>query len=142
MDFSAPVSSVMSSNLKTAGPEDEITLLDTLFKHHRIHHVPVVEGQKIVGIVSKSDFLYFIRGFTNNDVDRFIETARMRAFKVQEIMVRNVETIRSDETVKKAITILAENRFRCLPVIDAEENLVGIITTHDIIDLVKEEASK
>lgn len=128
----------MSTDLKVAEPTDGITVLNDLFAKHRIHHIPVVKGKMVVGIVSKSDFLYFMRGYTNNDIDRFVEAARLRAFKVEEIMVKNVETISADAPIRQAVGILAENRFRCLPVVDENGELVGILTTHDIIDLLLE----
>lgn len=136
MDLQAPVTKIMSTNLRTAGPNDPVLVIDEIFKKNRIHHVPVTEDGKVVGIISKSDFLYLLRGFTQNAVDSFRETAKLRAFKVHEIMEKHVETIGDDTTIKKVVEILAENRFRCLPVVDSEQNLIGIVTTHDIIDMV------
>lgn len=131
----------MSTDLKTAGPDDPVAVLDEIFKKYRIHHVPVIEEEgAVIGIVSKSDFLFLLRGFTVHETDRFREEAKLRAFKVKEIMVKQVETIEDTEPVKKAVEILAQNRFRCLPVINAGKKIVGIVTTHDIIDLVNESA--
>lgn len=127
----------MSTDLKLARPDDPVSVLDEIFRKYRIHHVPVTaEEGAVLGIVSKSDFLYLLRGFTVHQSDRFREAAKLRAFKVKEIMVEQVETIDSEAPIKKAVAILAQNRFRCLPVIDKEDKIVGIITTHDIIDLV------
>jgi len=137
MNLQAPVSKIMTTPIHTASPDDPVLVIDEIFKKNRIHHVPVTEDSKVIGIISKSDFLYLLRGFTQNAVDRFRETAKLRAFKVHEIMETDVVTIHDDQSVKKAVEILAENRFRCLPVVDGENNLVGIITTHDIIDMVK-----
>ena len=141
MNLQAPVSTIMSTDLKIAGPDDPVAVLDELFKKHRIHHVPVTDEEgAVVGIVSKSEFLYLLRGFTVHEMDRFREEAKLRAFKVKEIMVKQVETIGEDEPIKKAVELLAQNRFRCLPVINADKKIVGIVTTHDIIDLVNESA--
>ena len=135
MDLQASVAKIMTTPLHTAGPNDPVLVLDEIFRENRIHHVPVVEEGNVVGIISKSDFLYLLRGFTQNSVDRFRETAKLRAFKVHEIMQDEVVTIEQDATIQKAVAILAENRFRCLPVTDGK-TLVGIVTTHDIIDMV------
>ncbi len=137
MDLQQPVSTIMSTDLKTVHPNDNIALVDELFKKNRIHHLPVIgEDDEIVGIISKSDFLYLIRGFTQNEVDRFREAAMRRAFKVHEIMADHVETILENEPIKKAVSVLAENRFRALPVINRTGKLVGIVTTHDLIDML------
>jgi CBS domain-containing protein len=141
MDYNAAVTSIMTKEPRTVLPDSPATELDTLFKEHRIHHVPVVDGEnKVVGIVGKSDFLYLLRGYTVHESDRFREMAKLRAFKVKEIMYKEVETLQHDQPVKEAIRLLSENRYRALPIVDQDGVLVGIITTHDIIDLVHEEA--
>ncbi len=140
MDLSAPVSTIMSTDLKCVAPTDPVARIDELFKEYRIHHVPVVsKDNNILGVISKSDFLFLLRGFTDNDTDRFRKQAMLRAFKVAEIMTKEVTTIHVDDTIKKAVEILAENRFRSLPVIDDEGVIRGIVTTHDIVDLVNRE---
>lgn len=140
MDLSAPVSTIMSTDLKCVAPTDPVARIDELFKEYRIHHVPVVSKENnILGVISKSDFLFLLRGFTDNDTDRFRKQAMLRAFKVAEIMTKEVTTIHVDDTIKKAVEILAENRFRSLPVIDDEGVIRGIVTTHDIVDLVNRE---
>lgn len=140
MDLSAPVSTIMSTDLKCVAPTDPVARIDELFKEYRIHHVPVISKENnVLGVISKSDFLFLLRGFTDNDTDRFRKQAMLRAFKVAEIMTKEVTTIHVDDTIKKAVEILAENRFRSLPVVDDEGVIRGIVTTHDIVDLVNRE---
>jgi acetoin utilization protein AcuB len=139
MDLSAPVSTIMSTNLKTVEPEDPVSKVDQIFQEHRIHHIPVVnQGNHVIGVISKSDFLYLLRGFTENEMDRFRQQAMLRAFKSHEIMTKDPVTIQTTETIKKAVSLLAENRFRALPVVDENDLLKGIITTHDIVDMVNQ----
>lgn len=141
MDYNAAVASIMTKEPRTVFPDSPATELDTLFKEYRIHHVPVVdEDRKVVGIVGKSDFLYLLRGYTVHESDRFREIAKLRAFKVEEIMYKEVETLQQDQPVKEAVRLLSENRYRALPIVDSNGVLTGILTTHDIIDLVHEEA--
>lgn len=129
----------MATDLKTAGPDDATTVLDEIFRQNRIHHVPVInEERRVVGMISKSDFLYLLRGYTVHETDRFREAAKLRGFKIKEIMHGEVVTIKEDAPIRQAVAILAENRFRALPVVNSEQELVGIVTTHDIIDMVNE----
>jgi len=136
VDLQQPISNIMATDIKQVDPDDETTVLKNLFEQYRIHHVPVTTDGKVVGIISKSDFLFLLRGFTENDMDRFRESAKLRAYRVSEIMHKEVTTIRTTDSVQKAVTLLAENRFRALPVVDEDELLRGIVTTHDIIDLL------
>lgn len=137
MDLNAPISTIMSSELKTVLPDSPATEIDTLFKENRIHHIPVLdEKRKVVGIVGKSDFLYLLRGYTSHETDRFRELAKLRAFKAMEIMKEEVETLRDTDPIKEAVRLLSENRYQALPVLDGEGSICGIVTTHDILDLV------
>lgn len=141
MDYNAAVASIMTKEPKTVLADSAATELDTLFKENRIHHVPVVdENQKVVGIVGKSDFLYLLRGYTVHESDRFREAAKLRAFKAEEIMYKDVETLQDNKPIKEAIRLLSENRYQALPIVDENDALTGILTTHDVIDLVHEEA--
>lgn len=139
MDLSTPVSQLMSTDLKCLTPDDPVSEVDRIFQEHRIHHIPVINSEKaVVGVISKSDFLYLLRGFTEDKTDRFRKKAMLRAFKVTEIMTEKPVTMTVDEPIKKAVSLLAENRFRAIPVIDEEGIIAGIVTTHDIIDMVNE----
>jgi len=141
MDLKAPVSTIMTPQPMCVHPDDPIAKIDELFRTHRIHHVPVIDEEKhVVGIISKSDFLYLLRGFTENETDRFRREAMLRAFKAWEIMHGEVETIREETPIKNAVSLLSQNRYRCLPVLNVQEELVGIVPTHDIIDMVNREA--
>lgn len=141
MDLNAPISSIMSTELKVVNPDSPATEIDTLFKENRIHHIPVLdEERKVVGIVGKSDFLYLLRGYTSHETDRFRETAKLRAFKAMEIMHDEVETVVETAPVKEAVRLLAENRYQALPVVDTAGRISGIVTTHDILDMVNKAA--
>ncbi len=140
MDFSIGITSIMSTDLQTASASDPVAHLDEIFKEHRIHHVPVIdEESELVGVVSKSDFLYLLKGFTDNKVDTFIRAAKLRSFKVGEIMEDEVESIPSTSTVRDAVAKLAENRYRCLPIVDANKKLIGIVTPNDILKYIDEQ---
>lgn len=137
MNLEAPISSIMSTDLKVAGPDDKVKILNDYFNQFKIHHVPVVEDGQVIGIISKSDFLFLLRGFTVSEIDRFTEATKLNAFLVKEIMVQEVVTIVDTEPIRKAVDLLSENRFRSLPVVDKDGALVGMVTTHDIIDMIK-----
>jgi len=124
----------MSTDLKTAKPTDAVAVVDNYFKENRIHHVPVVnEDEEVVGVVSKSDFLYLLRGFTENDVDVFVREAKLRSFKVHEIMAKEIEVLAETADVRSAVSLLAQNRFRSIPVVDKNNKLVGLVTPVDIL---------
>ena len=132
MNILAPVRSIMSSKLLTVNPKDKLVGVKEIFDNHNIHHIPVVRYKEIVGLISKTDFLHFLRGFNSNSEDRFINEARLRAYCAEDIMTDHLATIGPDERINVALEIFKENLFHALPVVDGEE-LVGMLTTLDII---------
>ena len=140
MDLQAAISSIMSTDLKTAKASDPVAVVNEYFNEFRIHHVPVIdEENEVVGIISKSDFLYLLRGYTVSDVDTYLREAKLRSFKVEEIMSKDVVTLSASGSIKDAVGILSENRFRCLPILDDNNHLVGIVTPNDILHFINQE---
>lgn len=133
MNVLAPVKSIMTTKLHTVSTGDKLTMVKEIFDQHRIHHLPVVRYKELVGIISKSDFLHFLRGFNRNEEDNFVNEARMRAYKVDDIMTTGIAKLSPDDRINVALEIFLENRFHAIPVINDEGELEGMLTTFDII---------
>ena len=58
--------------------------------------------------------------------------------RIQDLMSRHVVSIGTDDTVHEAIQLMVENRVSAVPVVDHRENVVGIISTSDLIQLTHE----
>ena len=98
-----------------------------------MHHIPVVEDKKVVGIISKQDYLYFMRGSSKSVEDRFFNEARLRAYRAGDIMTPKIARLDESDRLNVAVEIFRLNRFHALPVTNQNDELVGIVTTHDII---------
>lgn len=132
MNLFAPISSIMSSHLYTVSPEDTLATVKEIFDNHRIHHIPVVHIRKIVGIISKMDFVHFMGGMSHFEDDRFINNSRLEHTKAKEIMTSALGKVEPEDRINVAIEVFNTNQFHALPVVKDEE-LVGIVTTFDII---------
>ncbi len=132
MNVLAPVSSIMSKRLYTVSPDDSLEVVKELFDEHPIHHIPVVRYKQIIGIVSKTDFLHFLHGFKGNDMDKFLDQTRLRAWKAEEIMTKGLAKIDSQEPIRTVLDVFLVNRFHAIPIVD-EGELVGIVTTFDVM---------
>lgn len=139
MNVLAPVKSIMTTELITVNPEDKLTVIKELFDSHNIHHIPVVRYKKLVGLVSKTDFNYFMRGFNRNEEDRFVNEARLRAYKAEDIMTTGLAKLNPEDRINVALEIFLVNRFHAIPVVHEDSELVGIVTTFDIIKEVASE---
>ncbi|MCB0586450.1 MAG: CBS domain-containing protein [Phaeodactylibacter sp.] len=140
MNVLAPVKTLMTTNLITVNPGDKLIRIKEIFEKNNIHHIPVVSYKQIVGMISKTDFVYFMRGFSRNEEDRFVNEARLRAYKAEDIMTKGLAKLNPNQRINVALEIFLENRFHAIPVIEEETGeLAGIVTTFDVIKVLSRE---
>lgn len=137
MNVFAPVSTIMVTDLVTINPEATLREVKEIFDSHSFHHIPVVNFRKIVGIVSRTDFDRFVGGLKRNNesLDALDNT------HVEEIMTKGLGKLEPDDRINVALEIFSKNWFHVLPVVQNDE-LVGIVTTQDIIRALLNEKPK
>lgn len=118
----------MTTNPVTVTAEDSVANAKDLLQSHGIHHLPVVEDGILVGILSSSDFLklHVLR-------DR---TQALAAITVSQIMEAEPVTLDVFADLVDVATKLSEGGFHALPVVEADNVLVGIVTSSDLINHV------
>ena len=128
------VGQIMSTPVITVGPDDTMKRVQDIFRMNNIHHIPVVLDGKVAGIVSKSDYLRLLHGFTLFKTEKSAEynDAIMRSLLVGEVMTKQVATLSPEDTVEMAAGFFRQNLFHALPVV-SKGLLVGIVTTFDLI---------
>ncbi len=130
------VSQLMTREVFTLHPKDPMSKARELFEAHLFHHLPVVEEDQVVGIISKSDYAKLLHGFTLFQT-RSSETyneAVFRSILVGEVMSSPVITLNPDDTLELAARIFRENLFHALPVVDKRSRLLGMLTPYDLLE--------
>lgn len=116
---------IMTRNVKTAAPGESADDAYRRMRLHRIRHLVVMDGKRVVGILSERD-LGGSRG------------APVRAGRiVEELMARDVATATPETTIRQTANMLRGRTIGCLPVME-DSKLVGIVTVTDLLDLVAE----
>lgn len=138
MDFTAPISKFMTHKLVTVTPSDRMTHVKEIFDTQRIHHLPVVRYTTLVGMISKTDLMHFMRGMETTPYDQLVEKSRLHNYTAEDIMTKGIATLSSDERVNVALQLFSENLFHAIPIVDNDE-LVGMLTTFDIIKALVDE---
>lgn len=123
----------MTSDLKTVGPNDNLAKVEEIFKTKRIHHLPVTEQGKLIGLISKSDYLFFKRGFNHNNAEEKWDEVRLKSHKANEIMTRGIAKLEVTDRINVALEVFKENLFHAIPIVTEDGILKGIVTTYDII---------
>jgi acetoin utilization protein AcuB len=142
MNVLTPVSKIMTRHLEIVLPSDPLSKVKELFDTHRFHHVPVVDYKKIVGIISRSDFQAYYSTLDKHFESRFINDILLKHHKAEEIMSTKLAKVNPDDRMNVVVEIFKDNIIHALPVVNDDDELVGIITTHDLIQqLAKEKIS-
>lgn len=131
MKSQVPVSTIMTKDVIKLKLNDELTKAEGLFKKHKIRHIPVVDGTKVIGMLSYSDLLRISFADAVFE-DEEIDTVVYDMFDIHQVMTKNIVVVGKETTIKQAAEILAEREFHALPVVD-DGHLVGIVTTTDMI---------
>lgn len=132
MKQKVPISTIMTQDVVKLNLEDNLTKAESLFKKHHIRHIPVVNGNKIIGMLSYTDLLRISFADALEDDEVNVDTTVYNMFTVEQVMAKNLVTISPETTIKEAAEILATREFHALPVC-AGKLLVGIVTTTDLI---------
>ncbi|MEM4301444.1 MAG: CBS domain-containing protein [Candidatus Caldarchaeum sp.] len=119
------VSEIMSRRLVTAKGGEKLSDIAEKMIQYKVSSVVVVSDGKVVGIVTEKDFVKFFALRVDYDS------------KISEYMTRDVIVVREDASLNEAKNIMVSNNIRHLPVVDRDNNLVGMITVRDIVESVE-----
>jgi acetoin utilization protein AcuB len=124
------VGSRMTTPVYTVTAGDTIAGALRLARTQRIRHVPVVDGDRLVGLVTERDLRHAAPPIDDASGEEIRETIHSK--KVGDVMVTTVITATTVTPVEAAAKLLYENRIGCLPVTEGDR-LVGILTESDLL---------
>ncbi|MGE0172877.1 MAG: IMP dehydrogenase [Oligoflexales bacterium] len=105
----------------TVQPEDTLAAVNQMIKQHAFSGFPVVDGGRLVGILTRRDFQF------EKDLSR----------KVKEVMTKEVVFVEKGSSVEQVVDKLKQHRIEKLPVVDSQKRLVGMFTLKDILKAEK-----
>ena len=125
-----PVNRIMNTPVLTIAPSDSLEEALRLFTSYPVHHLPVVEEQRVVGMLSSADVAklkFFLPPGTARGA------LLKERWQVRKIMRSPPLTVAEHESAQHAAEIMATNGIHALPVVDSKAHLIGIVTTTDMM---------
>ena len=119
LSYDLKIREVMTAALKTASPDMPLSRVLDLLRLNRISGLPVVENDRLVGVLSLEDI---VRALQKNDLSAL----------TGQYMTREVVTVASYDSIVKAMRTFTEKGLGRLPVVDEDNKIVGMITKGDI----------
>ena len=126
------VGELMSSNLLTLRDDASVGRAQAEMKLGRIRHMPVLDGDRLVGVVSQRDLL---AASLSKALDFEAKERRvfLKSVAVEEAMTRDPVTVSPGTTAGDAARLLVRRKIGCLPVVDAKGATVGLVTETDLL---------
>ena len=125
LTYELKVKQVMRKKVTTIKPDSTMNDVRRILRNNKISGIPVVDGDRLVGIVTIEDFVIYLLEFECKGMDE----------KVKNRMTKNVVTVYSDEPIVQVVGKFEKTGYGRFPVVDRDnKKLVGIITKGDIIE--------
>lgn len=110
------------------------SLLDAVltFRRTTFRHLPVVDGDRVVGIISERDVQRLSPSLLRNISEQEYNAVLQNTI-LERVMTRNPLTVSPEAQLREAAAILRDQKVGCLPVV-RDGKLIGIITVIDMLD--------
>lgn len=122
------IEAIMSTDLITLPPTANLAEARKLMQSNRIHHLPIVEDQEIVGLITLTNVLAATDSFLRDDAHRM----HAQDICVKDVMVTDLATVDQHASLRQAALFLEKHKIGCLPVV-SNGKLSGIITDTDFV---------
>jgi CBS domain-containing membrane protein len=127
------VRDLMSSRVVTLFAEQTLPLAEEIMAYKHVRHLPVVDDAgQLLGLVSHRDLLR-AQISSLSGLSEPQKRARVEDVRVRQIMTRDVWTVSPETLASVAGRTLLDHKFGCLPVVDADHRLIGIVTERDFL---------
>jgi len=128
------VRDIMGKNVVRISVSERLSTVEDIMTLGHVRHMPVVQGGKLVGVVSERDLLRASLSVLSEHLG-----AERRAFlhvvEIARVMSAPPIVIGPDATIDEAALVMAEKKIGCLPVVDGD-HLLGMVTETDVLRAV------
>lgn len=126
------VADIMTRNVKTIGPETKLQEVSKIFRSVRFRHLLVEDGGLLIGIISDRDMLANLSPFTGKDNEDEYDRAQLE-LPAKQLMSTAMITVDCETLIDSASILLIEQNISCLPVVNHDNSIAGILSWKDIL---------
>jgi len=126
---------IMTSPALVVSPDTTLPTANALMKDHGVRHLPVVENNRLVGIISWGDLREASTTAAIN-ADSYELNFMLSRLTVGDLMSRKVFTITPDALIVHAAELMTEHKIAGLPVVAPDGSVIGIVTESDLLNLL------
>jgi acetoin utilization protein AcuB len=116
-----PIATYMVREVHTIGPKQALSRAHEMMRQHRIRHLPVLDGGKLIGIVSTGD-LHLLETLRDVDPDEVL---------IEDAMTPDPWTVSPDTPLDIVVRTMGETKYGSTVIVDDAMRVIGIFTTTD-----------
>ena len=116
------VPAIMTTDVITLGPDNTLGEAREILLHRRIHHLPIVEDKKLVGMVTSWDIFKL-----GKSVEEYA------SMKIRQVMTTRLATLDPGQHIGAVAEALIEHLFHAVPIVNDQRELLGIVTMTDVL---------
>jgi CBS domain-containing protein len=133
------IKNLMTKNIVSVNLSDLFSVAKQKMESLSVHHLPVLEGKKLKGMISRIDILNYSDSKAYGIDEREESSVLDHTLTIEKIMTSNVTVLSENDTVRTAVEILTTSSFNSLPIVNSEHELVGLITSKDLLGYLLEQ---
>jgi len=132
MEKNVPITEIVSKSKVTVTTRDRISSVYQLMKKLQLKHIPVMNADKVVGIISRRDILQLGFGY-EYDGHEDVELGMFDMLQADQVMVRNPAWVSPESTLEEVVGLLTRAGVLALPVVDGNRNVIGTVDINDVL---------
>ena len=130
------VRAIMTGSPVTLQKDNKLSFAEEVMTGGRIRHVPILDGERLVGLLSQADLLHsaFIKALHLRPSE---QREFLNSLKIEDVMSKHVVSVPADTSIRAAARLMAEKKLGCLPIVEGQR-LVGLVTKGDMLRCLAE----
>jgi acetoin utilization protein AcuB len=133
--YDMSVQDIMTRSVISVGVQDTLATVREIFANAGFHHLLVVEGEELIGVVSDRDLLRAVSPNVGTPFETPEDTLTLEK-RVYQIMSTDLIVLTEDACVGDAVNTFNNHVISCIPVVDRQQRPVGIISWRDILRIL------
>ncbi len=126
------IKKILSTDVLSVHENQNLSDVARIFRENHLHHVPVLKGNKPIGIISTHDLFKLIFNVDSTD-ERMLDVLLDHTYKLKEVMTDKLVILADSATIKDVTKILSDGSIHSIIVVDHKGDLAGIVTTTDLV---------
>lgn len=131
-----PLKEIMTKDPVTLNIDEPFCRVAQIFQERDIRHLPIVNSKgSILGIISQRDLNRITSPKKNPAGDFLYDPEELAKYILKQHIIQKVITLSPNDTLEKAVELMATQKLGCVPVVAPHGEVVGIVTVTDILNL-------